>query len=380
MPSFLKRQAGCLVSAVTFLLCLAAVEVYVRIAYPQEDIFALTGRLTMPDPMSAWAVTDAFCAYRPIPGYYDAAKTVDSFGFISTPEITLEKPQGTLRILFLGESSTAGTGPVNLADEDTWPWQTVEMLRAKVPVSIDFINGAAGGYTSFESYGRLWSRLRFFHPDIVVVCHGWNEMYYFDRADSILSWRTLPGGSWSIGGDLPRPVRIYEPLWIDPLIRWSQLLTLVRTRFSHPIPLGEFGSSPEGPLRTDFDHDGVAIWRTNLILLREACNVLGARIFVVKQPSLVVEGLPGRLQSFCHCEWHGFDFQAHVRAYSAIYKVIDEEIPHESVIDLTPLSGDPSYFFDHVHPTPEGCHEIAGIVSDSLASYILGLGGDSLRP
>ena len=157
----------------------------------------MTGRAPGPNPMSRWAQVDAFCAYRARPddtGRY--GKTVNRDGFISTPELAVAKEPGVLRVAFLGGSSTAGTGH-RLTDEQTWPWRTAELLREKFPERrIEFLNGALGGYTTFESYGRLWSRIRFYSPDVVLVNHAWNEMYYFDHED-LTRWRTLPDGSWS---------------------------------------------------------------------------------------------------------------------------------------------------------------------------------------
>ena len=33
-------------------------------------------------------------------------------------------------------------------------------------------------------------------PDIIIVNHAWNEMYYFDDSKKVQSWRTLSDGSW----------------------------------------------------------------------------------------------------------------------------------------------------------------------------------------
>jgi lysophospholipase L1-like esterase len=342
-------------------------EVYLRLTRPNTDLYAQTGRVVGPNPLGDWAFVDAFCAYRPKPGQHAEGKTVNSHGFFSTPELTPDKPEGAVRIAFLGESSTAGTAP-NLADAETWPWRTVELLKEQIQSPVDFINAAVSGYSSFESYGRLWSRIRHFSPDIVVVYHGWNEMYYFERSDDIVSWRTRPDGSWSIA-KTTEPVAHYAPHWFDPMIRWSQTLSRIRIRLSRPLA-GELGTSKSEPLSKDFDRDAVAIWRTNLRLLRGTCELMGAKLFVAKQATLVVPGLTEDQRSRCRYEFHGFDHDAHVEAFAEIYRIIDEEMPEDSIIDLTRLSGRPDLFFDHIHPTPLGCGEIASVVARSLATFI----------
>ncbi|MFX0200817.1 MAG: SGNH/GDSL hydrolase family protein [Candidatus Hodarchaeota archaeon] len=349
-----------------FLLGLTTLEAYIRLTRPRIDLYVLTGRIPGPNPISKWASADAFSAYRAKPGQYAEGKTVNKYGFISTPKISVVKPKDTIRIVFLGGSSTAGTGS-NLKDDETWPWQTVMRLRQKTSKSIDFINGALGGYSSFESYGRLWSKIRHFSPDIVVLYHGWNEMYYFNLVNNIVSWRTLPDGSWSC--ERRRPIAIYNMHWSDSLLRWSQLLTRVRLRLSRAVG-GEVGTSKRKTLQTDFDRRGLDIWRTNLKLIRETCRVLGIKLFVAKQATLIVPELPANERKRCRYEFHGFDHVAHVAAFRGIYRVIDEEIPADSIIDVTVLSGRSDYLYDHIHPTPKGAKEIASIVSEALADYI----------
>ena len=227
---------GAAVVILAFLL-FAGAEIYVRATKPIEDLWALTGRSAGYHRIHEWANVDAFSAYRGRPGTYrhrSVTKTVNSEGFISTPPIAVTKPAHTIRIAFLGESSTAGTG-ILLPDSETWPWMAVENVRHRAGRrdNIEFLNAALGGFTTFESFGRLWSRVRFFSPDIVVVYHGWNDMNYFGRVDRIEFWRTLPNGSWSL--DYPVVLTVYAPRWYDYLIRPSQLLTRVRLRLSTPI-------------------------------------------------------------------------------------------------------------------------------------------------
>ena len=223
-------------------------ELYVRYQFPHVELLVLTGKQAGVRPMGGWAVGDAYGAFRPQPGTYQTRiykgtnneKIVNSFGFISTPELTYEKPEKTIRIAFFGGSSTAGTGVI-LPDEETWPFKTVEILKDSLPsLKIDFINVGASGYSSFESYGRFWSKIRFFKPDIILVNHAWNELYYFAKADSMLGWRTDKDGEWSLRKKRYYKVTVYEPMAIDWFISWSQLFSRVRLKFTDPIS-GEIG-------------------------------------------------------------------------------------------------------------------------------------------
>jgi lysophospholipase L1-like esterase len=365
-------------------------------------------------------------------------KTINDFGFISTPPISVAKPEDIVRIVFLGGSSTAGVRPT-LTDKATWPWETIERLKEDVPErNLDFINAALAGYTSFESYGRFWSRVRFFAPDIAVIYHGWNEMYYFNRAEEMERWRVLEDGNWGVDRWSGQAIEVYAPLSIDHVIWPSQLLTHIRLSLSTPqISAGEVGVTMIGfqltkssmqrlreehvpeelitalkPLKwkefsekaafldavkehigdehsvkyreiilkhaalrtvkklaTDYDPRGIEIWRTNLRLFKEAAKILGVELFVCKQATLIVQDLPLKEQIRCQYDLHGFDHDAHVRAFEHIYTVIDEEIPASHVIDVTGMSGIPEYFTDHIHLTKEGRSKVAEIVAKHLSTH-----------
>lgn len=356
-------------SILVIIITLVGLESLTRILFDPVDLIALTGRKAGTSPTAEWANIDAFSAFRGIPGQYAKGKTVNSHGFISTPEIEIDKPDSTIRILFLGGSSTAGTG-TNLIDEDTWPWQVRQILQDHMPdQNIDFINGALGGYTSFESYGKLWSRLRFFSPDIIVVYHGWNEMYYFNelKLDNIHNWRTNPDGSWNFNVST---AIVYEPLPIDNVIYSSQFLSRMRLLFS-TISNGEAGGTAEqnkAELLTDYDHRGLDVWRTNLQLLRDFGQIHGIEVFVAKQATLIVPDLPKDKRSRARVSLHGFDYDAHIDAYNQIYKIIEDEIEDNYIIDVTSLSGVSRYFNDHVHVNREGAIEVANIIAGTLVN------------
>jgi lysophospholipase L1-like esterase len=348
------------------LVAFGAAEVTVRLTLPPVDLASRSGVSQEFDGMSSWAQLDAFCAYRPRSGGYLGRKTVSSDGWFSTPELG-SKPVDGLRLAFLGGSSTAGTVPL-LEDEQTWPWLCAELVRAGVDRPVDFVNAAMPGFSTFESYGRLWSRVRFTRPDVVVVNHAWNDMYYFRNADRAARWRVRKDGSWGFEERTAVLEHRIRPHWIDPWIEWSSVLCRIRRRFFAEPLEGEVGAQRE--LADDFDADAVEVFRQNLRLLVAAQSALGFELFVVKQPTLIIPGLAEELRARCGYHLHGFDHDAHVRAFEACYRVIDEEVPPERVIDLTDLSGDPVLLHDHVHPTPEGARAIAERVATHLLARL----------
>ncbi|MEL7145144.1 MAG: SGNH/GDSL hydrolase family protein [Bacteroidota bacterium] len=342
----------------TFLILFVSLEMVVRVFYVHQNLRQLTGKEPTVNPMSQWAKPHPYACYTAIPGDYSKSKTVNSHGFISTPELPWQKPTNTTRILFMGGSSTAGTG-FNLPDEQTWPWKTVEKIRSSSALQVDFINGALGGYTSFESYGRLWSELFKYEPDLLILNHGWNELYYFDHlADSIHLWRA----DFDLKSE--EVVTAIAPAAIDPYIGWSQLLTKLRIRWSSkPAQSGELAKVTAEELSTNYNEKGLFIFRRNLRLIRDFCRRKGVRLAVCKQPTLMTATTSEEDRKRCRFSNHGFDYEAHLRAYEALYQVIEQEIPASDIIDLTPISGKPGYFYDHVHPTPSGTSAIASLVA-----------------
>ena len=91
-------------------IVIIAAEGYVRITRSYIDLWAVTGRRIGRNPIEKWALVDAFSAYKGRPGNYGKKrKSINKHVFISTPDISISKPENTLRIVFLGGSATAGT-------------------------------------------------------------------------------------------------------------------------------------------------------------------------------------------------------------------------------------------------------------------------------
>jgi lysophospholipase L1-like esterase len=361
-------------NCIVFLVAFFLAEGLTRIAFKNVDLLQVTGKTQLNNEENNWRVNDAFCAFRGTANYkYNKRgvnKTINKDGFISTPDVPVVKPPNTIRIVFLGESSTAGTGGEILSDEDTWPWVATEILKRNFPdKKIEFINASLGGFSSFESYGRLWARLRFYHPDIVVVYHGWNDMYYFNKKkiDAITNWSTnQPNGGWDIQKKFT--AEIIKPFFLDNVLQYSQIFSHLRYIFAEKD--FEVMGEKKTVLEKDFDPRGLNIWRDNLRLLKMTADWMQAKLLVCKPATLIVANLPEREQKRCRFDYHDFDYPAHLRAFQKLYEVIDEEIPPADIIDVTAASGKSDYFDDHIHPNKAGSNGIANIVANEISRFV----------
>lgn len=100
--------------------------------------------------------------------------TVNSLGFRG-PEIPSTKPEGRIRLAFLGASTTF-CAEVS-GDSAVWPHLVVESLRARFPeADFDYVNGSVPGYTVQSSLKNLRHRIEALDPDIVVIYHATNDL------------------------------------------------------------------------------------------------------------------------------------------------------------------------------------------------------------
>ena len=105
---------------------------------------------------------------------------INSLGFRG-PEVEMPKPDGCIRVAFLGGSTTFCAEASAL--EQTWPHLVIDELSRRYPdSSFDYVNGGSGGFATQHSTTSFDHRVAPLAPDVVVIYHGTNDLTLDSRA------------------------------------------------------------------------------------------------------------------------------------------------------------------------------------------------------
>ncbi len=114
-----------------------------------------------------------FWALKPGAPVFDRANERISFAGFRGEDVDLARSPGSLRIAFLGDSSTFG---VFCALAETYPERVAAILDARLSPSavrdIEIINAGVPGYTAFQGLQTFQRKVRPFAPDVVVLMFG----------------------------------------------------------------------------------------------------------------------------------------------------------------------------------------------------------------
>lgn len=282
------------------------------------------------------------------------------------PEVEAEKPRGRQRVVFLG-----GSQVFDFSGGD-WPNRAGELLRA-TGLDVDVVNAGVPGHTSVDSLSKLTTDLWTLAPDVVFICHGWNDVKYFPRIAPARPYRELPPAApLTLAADW----RLY-PRGLDRWLSASsiyrmlrvQLLAGVVTEEGHDLWLGprEVSDAELGPM-------GPQQLRLNLSLLVQAAAEVGARAALCKQ-AFLREGRSGTgvdvrdyIRRNSGLTLRRFD-QAFAAADAAVVRVGEDH--RVAVLDMRgPLAARSEHFVDAVHFGMEGSEAAARVVAGWLGPVL----------
>ncbi len=163
------------------MLSLAAGEVSLRVAksvglFP--ELFDRLGHAKPPidrkdGPGMYYAHPHSAYALKPSYTKGNFQKT-NSLGFRGE-EFSLDKPPGVYRIVAIGGSTTFA---VYLPYDETYPHYLQAQLREHFDTDkIEVINAGLTGSTTAESLHRLFTQVLPTNPDMVIIYHGYNDLF-----------------------------------------------------------------------------------------------------------------------------------------------------------------------------------------------------------
>jgi len=122
----------------------------------------------------AWTFDPRFGLRIPVANYSNGRISVNSLGFRG-PEIAVPKPPHTLRIAYLGASTTwCGEGSGN---DRVWPHLVTASLSEAFPgTRFDYINAGVPGYTMPSILANLQKRVAPLQPDVIVIYEAANML------------------------------------------------------------------------------------------------------------------------------------------------------------------------------------------------------------
>jgi len=156
-----------LVTVAAIVLMLLAVEAAVRIRHViKYGSTATIEELYTVDPRINLRV--------PVAGYSRGHISINSLGFRG-PEIAMPKPADTVRVAYLG-ASTTWCAEVS-GNDYVWPHLVTTSLRQAFPdARFDYVNGGVPGYTIESILKNLQYRVAPLHPDVIVIYEAANNL------------------------------------------------------------------------------------------------------------------------------------------------------------------------------------------------------------
>jgi len=342
--------AAILVVVTLSLVLLAEMAVRVR-AYVQYGTFGAAGGIEQ-----TYRVDDELKLRVPIPFAHFGSVRISAQGFRS-PVVQMPKPSGTIRIAFLGGSTTFCA---EVSDEAVaWPHLVTEAIRQRYPdVAFDYINAGVPGFSTSSAEQYLTKRVAKYQPDVIVIYEATNDLsansYDVAEAQGLVVGRTEQNLSW--------PSR-YSLLWY--LVEKNLLVLRLQSETTQTS--GRLSMNP------DIMEAIVAPFRRDLASLIRSSQEVAPLVVVVTFAARIRAGqLPDEQRASAVTSLYYMPYmttQGLIDAFAAYNDVITDTANSMSVLLIageSDIPGDSEHYVDSVHFSDRGSRAMARRVATGL--------------
>jgi lysophospholipase L1-like esterase len=347
------------------LALLASVEAYVRKTSPYGYVTPDTLRAMTPDYQPAVFARHVIRA-RATTSVVNGQELfrINSHGYRGR-EFAAVKPAGTTRIMFYGGSSVFD---VDARGEDDWPHRVERNLAAGGFDNVEVINAGIPGFSSAEAVGTFFAEGHRFNPDYVVFYGQWNDIKLLRSPEPLLRQFTRQGTSVD-------PRTTYQNIVDRALSNVSQLYVRLRERYyTWKFRIGDEGMRPADDYGSSLDEAALRQYLLNVQTFVDIARNIGAVPILMIEARLVARGNTAADQSRIAYEYVLLTHEALCDAFDRLDRIIYDvgRAKGVRVIDgpSRQLTGNSSYFADHIHVNPAGSAKLAELVSAELAPIL----------
>lgn len=289
----------------------------------------------------------------PIPGTVTRTIQINDLGFRG-PDITAPKPDGRIRIAFLGGSTTF-CAEVS-SNEATWPHLVTEALRQEWPErEFDYVNASVGGFGTKQSLDKLRADVQVLDPDIVVIYHATNDLTsnsrVLARAQGYQSQNVEQRKSW---------LAQYSVAWdlIEKnLIIWTRQNQITTEKFQLDLELPALSK----PFKTDLASLVTASFEiADLVAIATFSTQLRPSQSLKRQREAAVTSLYYMPYMTPQTLIEAF------AAYNDVMENVAGETGAVAILGEHSIPGDTTHFVDSVHLTDAGSRLMAQRVAGGL--------------
>ncbi len=289
----------------------------------------------------------------PVANFRSDRISIDSKGF-RNPEFVTPKPDGTIRISFLGGSTTFNAEVSS--NKITWPHIVIENLRERYPKQLfDYINAGVPGYTSATSLRNLRLRAAEFEPDLIVIYHATNDLTQISKKEAIKK-----GIKFSLGDR--------QMVWLS---NYSVLVNLIKNNF---IIWNVQNSASENANKLDvLDNILAKLFQQNLEALVSESQKVAKKVALVtfsvriRSQQSDDEQKKSAITSLYYMPYIvPKDFIRYFSAFNDVIRKVAVQTGALLVGNEHSIPGTAEYFKDSVHFTDKGSRDMAQRVANAL--------------
>lgn len=274
--------------------------------------------------------------------------------------------------IIMGGSYVFDINAVDYSNHKTWVTHANDYINQN-DRNIKLLNAGIPGSNLADYPGRIIHQFKFLNPKYIVLISEWNEIRQLALSQSNNYLLQMPKA-------ITKDPVVNKVFWIDEVFYWSGLYRRIRDYYiKNKFPFLKYKGVVENIESDNFDINELIGDKAkkqielNLRNCINAAKLIGATPILALEDRLATHYLNKAYYNNIRLDFVGLhSVEDLIQVYKAIDEVYKKVALKENVnlIDNSPLSGDETFFKDHVHTSPKGSELIGRYFGKELLKII----------